>query len=113
MMGEESGGEQAMAFTKVATIHELGPGRAKQARVGSRTLAIFNIGGTFYAVDDTCPHRGAPLWEGDVSGTEVTCPWHGARFDVTTGAHLCPPARSGVTCYPVRVVGDEVQADVP
>jgi nitrite reductase/ring-hydroxylating ferredoxin subunit len=102
-----------MAFTKVATIHELGSGRAKQARVGSHTLAIFNVGGTFYAVDDTCPHRGAPLWEGDLSGTEVTCPWHGARFDVTTGANLSPPARSGVACYPVRIVGDEVQVDVP
>jgi nitrite reductase/ring-hydroxylating ferredoxin subunit len=102
-----------MAFTRVATVHEMAPGQAKQATVQGRTLAIFNVGGTFYAIDDTCPHRGAPLWEGDVSGAEVTCPWHGARFDVTSGAHLCPPAPAGVRSYKVQVVGDEVQVDVP
>jgi nitrite reductase/ring-hydroxylating ferredoxin subunit len=53
------------------------------------------------------------LWEGELIGTEVTCPWHGARFDVTRGAHLCPPARSDVVCYKVQVVGDEVQVDLP
>jgi nitrite reductase/ring-hydroxylating ferredoxin subunit len=102
-----------MPFVKVATVQELPPGKAKQALVNGRTLAIFNVGGSFHAIDDTCPHRGAPLWEGDVSGTEVTCPWHGARFDLTSGAHLCPPAKSGVTSYKVQLVADEVQVDVP
>jgi nitrite reductase/ring-hydroxylating ferredoxin subunit len=103
----------AMAWTRVAGVQEIPPGKAKQATVGGKTLAVFNVGGTFYAIDDTCPHRGAPLWEGTLAGSEVTCPWHGARFDVTSGAHLCPPARSGVTAYKVQVVGDEVQVDVP
>jgi nitrite reductase/ring-hydroxylating ferredoxin subunit len=102
-----------MAFTKVATVQEVPDGRAKQVAVNGRTIAVFNAGGTFYAIDDTCPHRGAPLWEGDLIGHEVTCPWHGARFDVTSGANLCPPARSGVTAYKVQVVGDEVQIEVP
>ena len=102
-----------MPFVKVATVQELPPGKAKQALVNGRTLAIFNVGGSFHAIDDTCPHRGASLWEGELNGREVICPWHGAGFDVTTGAHLCPPARSAVTAYKVQVVGEEVQIDVP
>lgn len=102
-----------MAFAKVATVQELPPGKAKQVTLGNRNVALFNIAGAFYAIDDTCPHRGAPLSEGDVDRNEVTCPWHGARFDVTTGSHLCPPAPHGVASYKVQVVGDEVQVELP
>jgi nitrite reductase/ring-hydroxylating ferredoxin subunit len=101
-----------MAFVKAATVQDVPPGTARQVSLGERTVALFNVNGTFYALDDTCPHRGGPLSEGELSGMEVTCPWHGARFDVTSGAHLGPPARSGVTAYKVQVVGDEVQVDV-
>jgi NAD(P)H-dependent nitrite reductase small subunit len=101
-----------MAFTKAATVQEIPPGTGKQIRLNDKTIALFNVGGTYYAIDDTCPHRGGPLSEGEVQGTEVTCPWHAAAFDLTTGAHLCPPASSGVTCYEVQVTGDEVQVDV-
>lgn len=100
-----------MAFVKVAVVQDVPPGKAKQVKVGNKTLAVFNVNGTFYAIDDTCPHRGAPLSEGELEGHEVVCPWHSAAFDVTTGAHLCPPARSDVACYKVQVVGDEVQID--
>jgi nitrite reductase/ring-hydroxylating ferredoxin subunit len=101
-----------MAFTKVATVQDLPPGRTKQVTVNGRALALCNAGGTVYAIDDTCPHRGAPLSEGDLQGTELTCPWHGAAFDVTSGAHLCPPAQKGVAAYKVQIVGDEIQVDV-
>jgi len=101
-----------MSFVKVVTVSEVPPGKGKQAKVGDKTLAIFNVNGTFYAIDDTCPHRGAPLSDGELEGHEVTCPWHAAVFDVTTGAHLSPPARSDVACYKVQVVGEEVQVDV-
>jgi nitrite reductase (NADH) small subunit/3-phenylpropionate/trans-cinnamate dioxygenase ferredoxin subunit len=102
-----------MAFVKVATVQEVPPGTAKQVQIDGRTLAVFNVNGSFHVLDDTCPHRGGPLSEGDLEGQEVICPWHGARFDVTSGAHLCPPARSDVACYKVQVAGDEVQADLP
>lgn len=102
-----------MAFTKAASVQEVSEGGARQVQVGGRTLALFHVNGAYYAIDDACPHRGASLAEGDAAGNEVTCPWHGARFDLTTGAHLCPPARSGVTAYKVQVVGDEIQIDVP
>jgi 3-phenylpropionate/trans-cinnamate dioxygenase ferredoxin component len=101
-----------MAFVKVAAVGEVPPGKGKQVVVNGRPVALFNVDGTFYAIDDTCPHRGAPLWEGELQGTEVVCPWHAAAFDVTTGAHLCPPARSGVAAHKVQVVGDEVQIEV-
>jgi nitrite reductase/ring-hydroxylating ferredoxin subunit len=101
-----------MAFTKVATVGEVAPGQGKQVTINGRALAVFNVGGTFYALDNSCPHRGAPLAEGDVDEHEVICPWHGARFDVTTGAHLCPPAARGVASYKVQLVGDEVQVEV-
>jgi nitrite reductase/ring-hydroxylating ferredoxin subunit len=101
-----------MAFVKVATVSELPPGKAKQAKVGEKTLAVFNVNGSFYVIDDTCPHRGASLAEGELEGHEVICPLHAAVFDVTSGAHLSPPARSDVACYKVQVVGDEVQVDV-
>jgi len=61
-----------MAFVKVATVSEVPPGKAKQAKVGNKILAIFNVNGTFYAIDDTCPHRGASLAEGELEGHEVT-----------------------------------------
>ena len=83
-----------MAWTKVASTQELPPGGAKQAQAGGRTLAVFNVDGTFYAIDDTCPHRGAPLSEGECVGSELICPWHDARFDLATGAVKCPPADS-------------------
>ena len=102
-----------MAFVKVASVQEVPPGKAKQAKIGSKTLALFNVNGTVYAIDDTCPHRGASLSEGELEGHEVVCPWHAAAFDVTTGAHLCPPARSDVASYKVQVGGDEIQVDLP
>jgi nitrite reductase (NADH) small subunit/3-phenylpropionate/trans-cinnamate dioxygenase ferredoxin subunit len=102
-----------MAFTKVATVGEVPPGKAKQMQIQGRILALFNVAGVFFAIDDTCPHRGAPLSEGEVHGTEVICPWHATSFDLITGAHLCPPARSDVKAYKVQLIGDDVQVDLP
>jgi len=101
-----------MAFVKVAIVSEVPSGKGKQIKVGGKTLAVFNVNGSFYAIDDTCPHRGASLAEGELEGHEVVCPWHAAAFDVTTGAHLCPPARSDVVSYKVQIVGVEIQVDV-
>jgi nitrite reductase/ring-hydroxylating ferredoxin subunit len=101
-----------MAFTKVATIKEIPSGQAKKVTAGNRQIALFNVEGTFYAIDDTCTHRGGPLSEGELEGKEITCPWHGARFDVSTGTHLSPPAPRDVTSYKVQVVGEDVQVDV-
>ncbi len=101
-----------MAFIRVASVQEIPPGGAKQVTANGKIIGLFNVGGTIHAIDDTCTHRGGPLSEGLLSGSEVECPWHGARFDVTSGAHLCPPAPRGVSPYKVQIVGDEVQVDV-
>jgi|SRR5207302_10340791 len=102
-----------MPFTKVATLGEIPAGLAKAVTVNGRKLALFKVGGSVYAIEDSCPHRGAPLSEGECEGVELICPWHGARFDLTSGAHLCPPARSGVATFKVQVVGDEVHVELP
>ncbi len=101
-----------MAFTTAATVGDIPDGQGKPVTVGGKTLALFNVHGAYYAIDNTCTHRGGPLAEGQCAGTEVTCPWHGARFDLQSGAHLSPPAPRGVTAYKVQVVGQDIQIDV-
>ncbi len=77
-------------------------------RTGGDTIALFNCDGTYYAMDDTCTHEEASLSDGWLEGTEITCPLHGAIFDVTTGAALCLPATTPVRTYPVHVEGDGI-----
>ena len=102
-----------MPYVRVATVQELTPNQGKLVEASGKQIALFLVDGKYYAIDNTCPHRGAPLAEGVCVGAEVVCPWHSARFDLATGTHLCPPAKSGVTAYPVRVEGEEIQIDVP
>ncbi len=98
---------------KVAETNEVPPGTAKAVDVEGRVVALFNIDGTYYAIDDTCTHRGGPLSEGQVEGTTVTCPWHGATYDVTTGNVLGPPAPEGVVSYKVQVDGNDIKVELP
>lgn len=94
-------------FVKVATVSEIAPGTAKKVEVNGREIALFNANGTFYAVDDMCPHRGGPLSDGDLHNNEVTCPWHGWRFNVATGVSPMVPSAK-VTCYSVKVEGSDI-----
>jgi len=98
-------------FVKVGTKGDLAPGQGKRVEVSGRKIALFNVEGTYYAIDDTCTHRGGPLSEGELAGNEVTCPWHGAVFDVTTGKVLGPPATKGVSRYNVRVSGENIEIE--
>ena len=99
-------------FIKVAKASDIAPGEAKAVEAGGKTIALFNVAGTFYTIDDTCTHRGGPLSEGTIEGTEVTCPWHGAVFDVTTGAVLAMPAPRRVARYTVRVNGEDIELEL-
>ena len=99
-------------FIKVATTDELADQQAKLVELEGQKIALFRGDGALYALSDTCTHRGGPLSEGTVEATEVTCPWHGAKFDIRTGAVLGPPARQGVRSYPVRVTGSGVEIEV-
>jgi 3-phenylpropionate/trans-cinnamate dioxygenase ferredoxin subunit len=98
---------------KVAETNEVPPGTAKAVDLEGRPVALFNIDGTYYAIDDTCTHRGGPLSEGTVEGTTVTCPLHGATYDITTGNVLGPPAPEGVVSYRVQVDGNDIKVETP
>jgi nitrite reductase/ring-hydroxylating ferredoxin subunit len=99
-------------FIEVATIDQIAPGQARLVEIGGQEIALFNVAGTFHAIDNTCTHVGGPLCEGELNGTEVICPWHGAAFDVTTGQVLGPPAGSPVNRYNVRVEGSNVEIEI-
>jgi len=99
-------------FVRVASTGDLGPGQGMRVEIQGKRIALFNVGGTYHALDDTCPHRGGPLSEGQVEGDAVVCPWHGARFKIPSGEVLAPPARTGVSCYPVRVNGLHVEVEL-
>ena len=99
-------------FVKVATVDDLAPGQAKCVEVNDKEIAIFNIGGSFHAIDNTCTHVGGPLSEGELEGAQVTCPWHGGVFDVTTGEVLGPPPGRAVNRYNVRVEGSDIEVEV-
>ncbi len=79
--------------------------------VGERVVALFNVEGTFYALDGVCPHQGGPLAEGEVTGCIVTCPWHGWQFDVRTGQHQLSATIRQPT-LPVRIEGDAVLVEL-
>ena len=99
-------------FVKVAKSEDVAAGRGKLVEVSGRKIAVFNVGGAYHAIDDTCTHRGGPLSEGEIEGTKVTCPWHGAVYDVTTGEVLGPPAPKGVSRYNVRVSGNDIEVEI-
>ncbi len=97
---------------KVATLGEMVPGTCRQVAAAGRVFAIFNVAGTIHAIGGACTHRGGPLREGKLDGTVVTCPWHGARFDVRTGQVLGPPAGQDVPAYKVVLEGQDIEVDV-
>ncbi len=99
-------------FVKVATTNEIEPDQARLVDVQGKSIALFNVDGQFFALDNTCTHRGGPLAEGEISGHEVTCPLHGATFDIQTGEVLGPPAQRAVARYGVRVTGTDIEVEV-
>lgn len=99
-------------FVKVARTDEIGPGEARLVEVKGRQIALFNVDGEYFAIDNMCTHEEASLAEGEVSGHEVSCPLHGARFDIRTGEVLGPPAYDDVARFDVRVLGNDIEIDV-
>jgi nitrite reductase (NADH) small subunit/3-phenylpropionate/trans-cinnamate dioxygenase ferredoxin subunit len=99
-------------FVKVAKAGDVSPGKGIMVEVNGKKIALFNVEGSFHAIDDACTHRGGPLSQGFVEEKQVRCPWHGALFDVTNGEAVGPPAASGVTRYNVRVEGADIEVEV-
>ena len=99
-------------FVTIARIDELTPGMIRTFLTGDTHLALANVRGEIYAIEDVCTHDGGPLGEGELLEHQVECPRHGARFDVRTGAVTAFPAVVGVKTFPVRVEGSEVQVAI-
>jgi nitrite reductase (NADH) small subunit len=96
-----------MDFVEVARIEDVPLGRMRAFTVGERKIALYHTADGFFATDNTCPHRGGPLAEGDLIGGEVTCPWHLWGFDVQSG--VCTGNASvRVTAHTVRVENGRV-----
>ena len=94
-------------WVQVTNLESCPPGSATEWVVEDRVVALFNVDGTLYALDGICPHQGGPLGKGKLTGSVVTCPWHGWQFDVRTGEHQVNPT----LCHPqleVRVERDSV-----
>jgi len=96
-------------FVRIAGTNDVKPGHGIVTEVNGKTLAVFNVDGTYHVTDNDCVHRGGPLGEGDLEGHVVSCPWHGWQFDVTTGECVKNPSAK-VNVYQVTVEGTDIKA---
>ena len=95
-------------FHKIAKTRDLAPGEVNVYEVEGHRVALCNVDGEFYAIEDVCTHDAGPLDQGELIGKQIKCPRHGAKFDVTTGKALTLPAVKPVPKHDVKVVGDDV-----
>jgi len=96
-------------WTDVAAAADFLPGSYRQVEVDGAAIAIFNVDGRYYAIEDVCSHEAETLSNGQLSGLEITCPRHAARFSLVTGEALSPPAYEPVAIFPVRLENGRVQ----
>ena len=101
------------AFERVAAVTEFPPGGRKSVIVDDIPVLLVRVGEEFFAVEDVCSHDGQPLTNGPVVDGMITCPRHGARFDLKTGHHLCMPATKPIASYPVQVRDEAIYVGPP
>ena len=94
-------------FIRVASISDLNPGENKIVFIEDEEIALFNIDGKFFAISNSCPHRGGPLGDGTLEGDIITCPLHGWRFNVKSGMNEVMP-NVKVQCYQVKIEGNDI-----
>lgn len=95
-------------FTKVGKLTDFPEGKLKKVEVGGDEVVVANISGKIYAMTATCTHRGGPLYEGELSGSTLTCPWHGGKFDITTAKVVGPPPMKDEIAFNVQIQGSDV-----
>ena len=101
-------------FVKVAALTDIPAGASKLVEVNQVRVALFNLDGEIYAIEDVCTHDGGPLVEGTiVNECQVQCPRHGARFDIRTGTALSFPAFEATNTYAVQIKGGAVWIEQP
>ena len=99
-------------YVKAARTDEIAPGTCRLVVLKGKEIALFNVDGAYFALDNACTHEEGPLAEGAIEGHEVTCPWHGAKFDIRTGEVLADPAYDAVGRHNVRVTGTDIEVEV-
>ena len=99
-------------WVRVATTAELLPGEYRVVWDGDTPIAVFNVDGALYAIEDVCTHDGGELTGGVVEGYEIECPRHGARFDIRDGRVLRFPAVQDVPWFEVKVEGSDILVDI-
>jgi 3-phenylpropionate/trans-cinnamate dioxygenase ferredoxin subunit len=97
-------------FEEVARVDEIPPGARRSVIIDETPALLLRVGDNFYAIEDVCTHDGQPLTDGPLNGCEITCPRHGARFDIRTGRPLCMPATEPVRTFDVEVRGNVIRA---
>jgi nitrite reductase/ring-hydroxylating ferredoxin subunit len=100
-----------MAFVRTVKVAELPAGTIRELQVEGKAVAVANVAGKIYAINNTCLHRGGPLGQGSLEGKVVTCPWHGWQYDVTNGKVVQNPA-AAVDCYRTEVRGEDIFIDL-
>ena len=100
-------------FHAVAKTGDLGEDEAMQVIVGKQEIAIYNLGGEFYATDDICTHAYASLADGYIEGDQIECPLHGGCFDIKTGKALTAPLTQDIKTYEVKIDGDDILVGLP
>jgi 3-phenylpropionate/trans-cinnamate dioxygenase ferredoxin component len=100
-------------YFKVAQADELDEGELMAVEVDGEPVCLAKVEGRVYAFTDDCTHIGGPLNEGELDGEVLTCPWHGAQFNITTGKVLRGPARQDIATYPVKVEDNAVFVALP
>jgi 3-phenylpropionate/trans-cinnamate dioxygenase ferredoxin subunit len=105
--------ESKIEYIDIAPADELPNGERLFVDIADKTIVVFNIGGQFFAILDVCSHDDGPVGEGDLEGYNITCPRHGAEFDVRTGKVMQMPAVVDIPAYPVRVMDGMIQIGIP
>jgi len=100
-------------FFKVAELDDLEEGDLYPIEVDGEPICLARLQGTIYAFNDNCTHISGALNEGELEGMMITCPWHGARFDIPTGKVLRGPARQDLMTYPVKIEGSSILISLP
>ncbi|MFQ6022836.1 MAG: Rieske (2Fe-2S) protein [Acidiferrobacterales bacterium] len=96
-------------WVDVAGVEELPSGTSRVVEIDGAIIAVFSLDGEYYAIEDVCTHDGGELASGTLEGEEITCPRHGARFNIKTGEVTAPPAYEAVATFPVRVHEGKIQ----
>jgi 3-phenylpropionate/trans-cinnamate dioxygenase ferredoxin subunit len=105
--------ESKIEYLEIAPASELSSGERLFVEIGGKPVVIFNIAGQFFSIADVCSHDEGPVGEGDLEGYNITCPRHGAQFDIRTGKVVQMPAVVDIPAYPVQVRDGKIYLGIP